>query len=76
MNGDKIMEHEHDYKFISVVYFHEGTLPGTGAVPRYLEDCFYCSKCLHYEYTNRRPFGHSYNDIPVGMMPKKGYTPR
>ena len=64
-------ECEHAFQYCGVVYSHSDySMPGTGARQRYLEDKFFCSKCLETRYENRRPYGNSYQDVPNGTLPK------
>jgi hypothetical protein len=64
------MDCSHIFKFQYVVYSNGHQLSGSSAKARYYEDVYYCKKCLHVEYRNKREYQTSYSDPLVGTLPK------
>lgn len=68
---DKIEPCAHDYEFVHTVYsFSERTNPGGSGRDRYLEDKFFCRRCLHTSYANNRINGDNYSLPIYGSVPK------
>lgn len=61
----------HNWQFQHTVWWDAKNehLPGTSAVPRYLADRYYCTKCLCKQDANKRVHGNSYNTKPAGVVP-------
>lgn len=61
---------EHNFAFQGVVYSDGGSVPGSGAQYRHYEDKYFCTKCLHTVYGNKRQVGVSYREPLPGAFPK------
>lgn len=64
-------ECEHNYEYRGMVFSHSSRpIPGSGALARYYEDRYFCTKCLKIEDVNRSIDGNSYYDVKYGATPK------
>ena len=63
-------ECEHNYAFQGVVYSDSGNVPGSGAQYRHYEDKYYCTKCLDFQFRNKRQIGVSYREPIAGTFKK------
>ena len=61
---------EHNYASQGVVYSDSGNVAGSGAQYRYYEDKYFCTKCLHIVYGNKRQVGVNYREPLPGTFPK------